>query len=160
MADPSSVGALIVGAAIALVSVAITNATNLWIKRGERRHEEKKRRAEKFETLVETVYEYDHWLDVDRDITAHGQPGEIKMSPLAKIEAIAAVHFPQFSESVKALGRAGLGCQSWSLEAGQKRRAGGGVQEINDGYQVALEPYMLARNALLEELKKFAAKGL
>jgi hypothetical protein len=134
MADPISLWPVIIGAAIALASVAITSVTNVAIKRAESRNERTKRRGEKFETLVEAVYEYDHWLDVDRDITAHGQAGEIKMSPLAKIEAIAAVHFPEFSESVKALGRAGLGCQSWNLEAGQKRRAGKGGEEINDGY--------------------------
>jgi hypothetical protein len=66
----------------------------------QERREARKRRADKFEELVAAVYEFDHWLDSMR---GHGGPQTT--SPFSKVQSIAAVYFPQFSELISELNR-------------------------------------------------------
>lgn len=122
-------------------------------------NEKKKKRAEKIEELVTAVYEFDHWVDKYRNVTAFGDPGEIGLSPMAKMEAIAAVHFPVFLDKISAVDEAANKYVVWILAAAQKR-LDGKIKEINEGFAEASRPYLQRRNDLLDELKEFAGKQL
>jgi hypothetical protein len=72
----------------------------------ERRREaeaKRQRRAAKFEELLTAVYEYDLWTDNTMRARVWGEEVSSTVSPFAKIEAIAAVYFPQFTRQVEAL---------------------------------------------------------
>ncbi len=156
MAGDGSLWPVIVGGAIALGGVAVTSGINFLMKRAESQEAKKKVRAEKFEELVEAVYEYDHWMETKRSVTAFGGKGEIGMSPLAKVEAISAVHFPTFNDAISKMASAAMYMDIRVIEAGQKRLKGD-LDHLNDGLAEAYKPYMEARSTLLEELKKFAS---
>jgi hypothetical protein len=123
------------------------------------RNEKKKKRAEKIEELVAAVYEFDHWLDQYRNITAYGNEGTVGVSPLAKMEAIAATHFPDFLPKITQVSIQASGYKVAIAGSGQKRLAGK-ISEVNDGLIEAQRPYAQARNELLDELKTFAGEQL
>jgi len=79
-----------------VIGIAASFLGPWFIESAKQRNEKRKKRAEKIEELMSAVYEFDHWLTQYRNITAYGDPGEVGVSPLAKIEAIAAVYFPMF----------------------------------------------------------------
>ena len=68
--------------------------------------------------------------------------------------SIAAVHFPQFSVAVGALGCASL--QILDFAGGREAPGGQKIAEINDGYREPYDPILGGLNVLLKELKKFA----
>jgi hypothetical protein len=125
----------------------------------KKRTREEKKRDEKLEELVSAVYEFDHWLDQYGSINAYGNPGEIGVSPLSKLEAIAAVYFPDFLEKIFNVRMAASDYKVAITRSGEKRLTGK-TTEINVGLMDAYKPYALERDALLDELKKFAARQL
>jgi hypothetical protein len=154
MAD--SLWPVIVGGLIAMGGVAISSTINVVMKRDEVRDQTKKARAAKFEKLVEAVYEFDHWMELKSNIKVHGPDEKMEVSPLARVEAISAVHFPQFATAIKNLVRTTLPYNQWMVNAAQKRIAGDATP-ITDGLTEAYVPYITARDALLDELKDFAS---
>ena len=62
----------------------------------QKRHDRKKRRVDKFEELVAAVYEFDHWLDRDKDRYAYGNDVPETVSPFGKVQSISSIYFPQF----------------------------------------------------------------
>ena len=121
----------------------------------QERREARKRRADKFEELVAAVYEFDHWLDSMR---GHGGPQTA--SPFSKVQSIAAVYFPQFSELISELNRVSRQYRIWIVEAWAKRVSDNITTELAtellDRYDELHEPYAQKRNALLATLTKFA----
>ena len=117
--------------------------------------EHKKRRADKFEELVASVYEFDHWVDMYRRRVAFGEDIPHAVSPFAKVQSISSVYFPQFDDAVKELSVAASGYQVWLTGAGKKRLAGD-VQHMNDGFNEAYKPFLGKRDGLINALKKFA----
>lgn len=107
MAGEVSLWSVVVGGAIALGGVVISNGINIYMKRVESLEAKKKARAAKFEELVGTVYEFDHWIRTKRDVTVFGEEKTLGASPLAKIDAIVAVHFPNLGEAVLEMERGG-----------------------------------------------------
>jgi hypothetical protein len=156
MAD-GSLWPVIVGGAIALGGVAITNGINFLMKRGESQEARKKARAAKFEELVAAVYQYNHWLDTKQNIAIFKDPGKLEVSPLSKIEAISAVYFPQFRNAIEQLDRGGRGFESWIYEAAQRYAASPNTFK-NEGLHEAYLAYLEKRDSLLAELRKYAAK--
>jgi hypothetical protein len=67
-----------------------------FLQRAKDTSERKKHRAEKFEELVQTVYEDRFWLNNVKDIRVFGDKRDEPPSPFAKLESIAMVYFPQF----------------------------------------------------------------
>lgn len=157
MADGGSLWSGVMVGLFTLGGVAIGGGINFLMKRAESQEAKKKRRGEKFEELVQAIYQFDHWMDTKRSITAFGGEGEIEMSPLAKIEAISAVHFPKFNDAISKMAKVATYLDIRVIEAGQKRLKGD-IEHINDGLADAYKPYMEARSALLDALKKFASE--
>ncbi len=97
MAD-NSLMPVVVGGLLALSGIAVTGAITLaihWLQSGA---EKKKRRAEKFEELVSAIYQFDHWVDILRNIQVYGEEHSLEASPFAKIQAITAIYFPAFDK--------------------------------------------------------------
>lgn len=154
MAEPTSLWPVIVGGVIALGGVVITSGITVALKFVESRNERKKRRAEKFEELVELIYRHDHWQDQKRNIYVSGGEGTVELSPIAKIEAITAVYFPQFSELMREVVLASQAYELWMMKAGQKRPAK--EPDVTEGFREAYAPVGEKRGHLLDALKKFA----
>jgi hypothetical protein len=121
----------------------------------QERRETRKRRADKFEELVAAVYEFDHWIEGIRRRDAMGEMIPQTVSPIAKVQSIASVYFPQFSELIGELDRASGQYKIWIYNAGQKRISNNLTQFL-DGFNEAHVPYAQKREALLAALKKFA----
>lgn len=89
---------------VPLVSVVIGGCLTLsgqwFLSRQQSGREAERRRSDKFEELVEALFEHKHWLDVIRDVRAFGKDGAIPPTPLPKAQAIAAVYFPDFDERI------------------------------------------------------------
>src|SRR5437868_1948308 len=76
----------------------------------QERRDDRKRRADKFEELVAAVYEFDHWLDGMRERDARVPE---TVSPIAKVQSISSVYFPQFDELIHELDRASHQYRIW-----------------------------------------------
>ena len=122
--------------------------------------EKKKRRAEKFEQLVAALFEYEHWLDVIRDMQLVANQDNIvptmPPSPFAKLHALSAIYFPEVEEQIIALQRAGKDFEVWIFEARQKRVSGD--KNYYDGYVDAYKPYAKASKEALGALRSYAKR--
>jgi hypothetical protein len=149
---PVVVGGLLTlgGIGVGLVATARRDAV-------QDRRDAKKRRADKFEELVAAVYAFDHWLEGIRLRDAHGvDNGEPRtVSPFAKVQAIAAVYFPQFNKAVAELDVVADQYQGWICKA-EGKRLSGKIDQLNDGFKDAYDPYASRRVTLLSALKAFA----
>lgn len=118
--------------------------------------EARRKRGDKYEELVAAIYEFDHWLDKLRNKRAYGESLEESISPLSKVQAIAAVYFPVLREQVRALDTASTNYQLWISRAAQ-RRVAGNIAEINKGYDDAITPVVAAIRGLLRAVEAAAA---
>jgi hypothetical protein len=142
-------GLLTLGGTVAgVIGTAIRDMT-------QQRHEKTKRRADKFEELVAAVYEFEHWLDGVKDKNAYGKDVPETVSPFAKVQSIAAVYFPQFSEMVGELDKASTLYRGWIHGAAQKR-VRNDLDHMNDGFVEAYTPLCEKQEALLRALQQFA----
>jgi hypothetical protein len=119
------------------------------------RKERARRRADKFEELVGAVYELDHWLDKQRDISFGTIEDTLGVSPFAKLQAISAVHFPTLDPLIKALQTGVAKYTLWNAKTLVSRIAGE-LRSLPPDYQEAIKPYTDARDSLLETLTKLA----
>jgi hypothetical protein len=126
------------------------------LERRKEKAEKKKRRSEKFEEMVGAVYEFDHWVETERQIRVIGKEGLIQgVSPFAKVRATSAVYFPQFENLIRELENATGGYRAWMTTAAL-RRVSGISEEPPAGFVEAVRPYTQARDNLLDALRKFA----
>ena len=91
MADAQSSGMLATLVPVVIGGVIALSGTWLgpWIsERHKEKQERKKINASKFEELVAAVYEFDGWLDKERDANFANEASKQGMSPFAKLEAI------------------------------------------------------------------------
>jgi hypothetical protein len=73
---------VVIGGAIALAGTWL----GPWItERHKEGTERKKRLADKFEEMVGAIYQFDHWLDTERNKALGGATGETAVSPFANI---------------------------------------------------------------------------
>ena len=150
---PTVVGGLIaVGGTIAgVIGTALLDVV-------QQRNEKKKPRTEKFAELVAAVYEFDRWLMLilHRELFGHdGIPQAA--SPLAKVQSITSVYFPQFSKLVDELSLTSTGYVAWIYGAKKKRLAQDSAL-AQQGFDEKYLPYAAKRNALLDALSESAQK--
>jgi hypothetical protein len=143
---------VVIGGAIALAGTWL----GPWItERHKERTERKKKLADKFEEMVGAIYQFDHWLDTERTKALGGTAGETTVSPFAKIQSIAAVYFPRFDPLIQELDKKTAGYRTW-IETTNFTRMSGKMEKMPDGFLDVLNPYLTARDKLMDELKKFA----
>ena len=136
----------------------LTGGITLVVNLLQSSRDRQKRRAEKFEELITSVYDFDVWLDEKENIKAWGKEAELRVSPFAQIEGVAAVYFPRFTPQIEELAAASRPYLIWMATAGYNRVRGSGAEDVNAGLSVAYEPYIEKRDALLAALRKFAAE--
>jgi hypothetical protein len=158
MADASStsIWATLVGVVIGGVLTIVAGWLGPALLESRKQAAEKKRyRAEKFEELVAAIYEFEHWIESNRRITAYGEEGIIGVSPFAKIQSISAVYFPQFQAQIHELDIAATHYTLWMVGAA-KRRLSGNVAGMNEGSEQVTVNYVNKRTALLSAVTDFA----
>jgi len=158
MADASTVSLLpvIVGGLLTVTGGVIGGGITLLVKWVETNDEKKKRRAEKFEELVVSIFEHKHWLDTAKNIRVFGDGQDLNISPIVKVSAIMATHFPEFDEQVRSVEVAGDEYELWMFKARQKRL--NKEPNYSDGFQEPWRSYLKALNTLMNELKSFAKR--
>lgn len=118
--------------------------------------EKKKRRAEKFEELVAALFEHQHWLQTMRNVRLFNAEDKNVVSPMAKVQAISSVYFPEFDAQIRELDLAGDNYELWMMNAQQKR-----IKEDDkfaEGAVEAYQAYFKKLLSLLQELKTFAGR--
>jgi hypothetical protein len=151
------------GIAQTLVTVVIGGAIALagtwlgpWItERHKEKTERKKKLADKFEAMVGAIYQFDHWLDTERNRALGAATSEPTVSPFAKIQAIAAVYFPRFDPLIQELDKKTSAYILW-IESTNFARISGKLDKLPDGLSEVMNPYIAALEKLRDELKKFA----
>jgi hypothetical protein len=119
--------------------------------------EKKKKRAEKFEELVEELYAFDHWLDNERTRALGGDIGPPEVSPFARIQAISTVYFPNFDQLIRQLDEGTATYRVW-IETSNYKRVSGKMDAFPAGYAEALKCFTDPRDKLLDALKEFARR--
>jgi hypothetical protein len=123
--------------------------------------EKRSRHAAKFEELMVAAYEFDHWLDQERDYRVIGMINDPRtLSPFPRIRAISSLYFPEFSERINKMGLAADTYRIWMMKVAQKRLASGGKGDFTDGHMEAYQEYLNLRHQLLKDLEAFAQREL
>jgi hypothetical protein len=147
---------VVIGGVIALAGTWLGPGIS---ERHKETQEKRKTRAANFVELVALVYEFDHWLDKERDANLSAADYvRQELSPFAKLEAIAAVHFPQFDKLIRELDLQADKCMIWMMGVRVNRIKGTLSDSPLDKYVELLKPYAEARNKLLDALREFAHK--
>jgi hypothetical protein len=73
------------------------------------------------------------------------------LSPLAKVEAIAAAYFPAVHDNLARLKETTQSYDVWMATA-RARRIQGNLGDVNEGFQEMVTPYVRAREALIDQL--------
>jgi hypothetical protein len=130
-----------------------------YLHRDKTTEERRVKRAAKFEELLASIYEYAHWLATQRNIRVFGETLVETGTPLAKIQAITVLYFPEFSAQVTALERGGDKYEQWMFDRGQARLRGE-IKDLGKGGKEAYEDFSRARAQLLSDLQDLARSGL
>ena len=85
-----------------------------------------------------------------------GAPDRNVASPMAKVQAISSVYFPEFEEQIRQLDIIADQYEIWITEAGQKRLAKDDT--FAEGATEAHQPYYEKFQSLLKELRQFAKR--
>jgi hypothetical protein len=109
MADSSLMPALI-GLSGTIIGSAIVLSTQLVLEGRKQVAEKRKKKAEKLEELVAALHEYVDWITQRK--------AEV-ISPLATLQAITCVYFPEFEKQIADLGHAGIAFANKGLMTGE-----------------------------------------
>ncbi|MBS0270536.1 MAG: hypothetical protein JSS54_16390 [Proteobacteria bacterium] len=152
MADLWSV---VIGGALAVGGSA---ATQWYLHTAKAADDRRKLREQRLEELISLVYEHAHWMENLRAINVFGKDERQTISPISKLNAIAAIHFPEFLPAIKKLDLAAGKYQRWMFAKG-KERLNGNFDELGDGFEEAYEPYLSASSQLLDEMQTFSERA-
>jgi hypothetical protein len=130
-----------------LITGAVALFAPMLLDRRRQSIEAKKLRAQKFEELMEALYDYDHWVDRHRRKYASGADIEIGASPIHKLEALTSIHFPIFRDRLDVMETEAMRYVSWTVDAAEKRLEK--LPSFMDGFRGAYEPYRQAFRKLV-----------
>ena len=145
---------LITGAGLTLVGSVVTQFVTHRLKA---RTDKRALLGQKFEALVEAVYEHDRWVNAFVESRAFDGEKESGTSPFAKIYAIATVHFPDLLPKLKALDQTAQPLKLWALKAGQDRILGDLTAASNGSVEAASE-FVKCQVELLDYLRSYAER--
>ena len=114
----------VIGAVIGFGSTLLTqrSLSRLNKEADERKQEveKKNKKAEKLEESVVSLYEYQHWLLREvRPLLEKGETIQLPRSPIAKVQAISYVYFPEFRGSIDELAKIEYQYQFSVVEGGE-----------------------------------------
>jgi hypothetical protein len=139
-----------------LIAIAAGLIGPTYLHHLQQRAEKKRKRAEKFEELIATLYEHNHWLKETANVRVFGGEDRNIISPIAKVQAISTVYFPEFEAQITRLNATADQYGLWAMEARQKRLRNDPT--FNDGGVEAFKPYYKNFLFLLSELREFAKR--
>jgi hypothetical protein len=87
-----------------------------------------------------------------------GREGEPTLSPLAKLQSISSVYFPQFEAKIKELEIAARNYEAWMLAEGAKRLSGEPLPLTVQNFADAYGPFQSKANDLLHDLSEHARR--
>jgi len=93
-------------------------------------------RTQKFDEMLASVYEHDHWLELKRRALVFGERLEPGPPPIYKARSIALTNFEELVLPIRKLDLASSQYQSWMARAGQKRLTDE-VSSLADGFDQA-----------------------
>jgi hypothetical protein len=145
MSDEVSLLPVIVGGAIGVAGpVAL-----LWF---QTKSDKKKARAAKFEELVSSIYDTDHWLDRQESYRVYGTaPEPTETSPVGKAKTIATVYFTRLRTDVETFADAARNQEMWQLEMATKRLANP-LTFVTEGHTEAYTQYLLRARRAAQEI--------
>jgi len=136
--------AVVIGGVIAIVGGAVGPLIQHFLS--ERTRDEEARRTN-VRALILAVHELSDWMERDRGNQMFDKGHELGTSPLATIEALARVHFPQASLELATLSVATARCRLWTTERAKERLAGAPL-DIS-GWTSMTEEFQLAQSNLI-----------
>jgi hypothetical protein len=148
---------VVVGGLLTIGGGAVAVIGSILVEARKSAEEKRKHRADKFEDIVKAVYELDHWLDRERDLSLTGVGDPLEVSPFAKLQAISAIHFPSIDPFIEALQTAVQQYTAWNAAA-RVKMVSGELKELPPDYTATIKPYTVARDNLLEALKSLASR--
>jgi hypothetical protein len=178
MADAPTVGSVLANVVPVLIGGVLTflgGAVTQWYLQTTKTAEDRRaKRIEKFEAMFAAVYAHEHWLDEIRIARAFGEGSDARLSPLTKVQALCAIHFPQLESVVSNLDVAARQYEAWMLAAQQKRldwmkalqdaqqaqqpQKPIAVPDLNAGFNAAYQPYLSSRSAAIKAMTEFAQR--
>jgi hypothetical protein len=128
---------VIVGGLIGVIATAIgpTITHMLTVKAAK-----KEKREKLFGSMIESLFEFDHWLDLKKDSYVYGVEKDLPYSPLSKAIAVASMHFPKVLPALHDLDIKATEYQQWMTEASARRNAGK-IDTLNNGFKEVYKPY-------------------
>jgi hypothetical protein len=153
MADVGTLAPVVIGGALAIAGGVVAAVIQSALRMNEER---RRQRAVKFEELVSAVYEHQHWVDRFRNTKLFDEAGEPGVSPMAKIQAITSIYFPQFDKVVQELSRKSDEYEAWVFQAKSKqlRKEPGYADDAGEIYK----PYIQKVHELLGQLRAYASR--
>ena len=139
-----------------LIGVSGTTLSQWLLSKDERENVKKQSRAEKFEALVDTLYDHEQWLDEFRSKAIFASSEELRVSPYIKAQTLALVHFPQLADDFAKFDYARTEYIAWMYAAAQNRMSGN--KDYSDGFAGAYEKYGAVRNKLFDMLRDFGRR--
>jgi len=154
---PDSLVAVIVGGLLTLAGGMIGAAATILMSWRQARIDKAKQRAAKFEELVQSVYDLEYWLETQQDILIYGSTEKAGPSPLSRMDAIGAAYFPGFLQRIAVLKLTLAPYKFWMGQAAERKQKGD-VDHTLDGLLDVYNPYIKARDELLDALIQHGSK--
>lgn len=98
-------------------------------------------RTQRFDEMMASAYEHDHWLDLKRRSLVFGERLEAGPPPIYKARSIVLTNFKDLVQPIKKLDAASSGYQAWMASAGQKR-LNGEVSALTNGFDEAYKNWL------------------
>ncbi len=154
MADSFLVGVLIGG----LIGVAGGVIGPLILERRKQAAEGKKKREEKLEELTSLLYKHQHWIKLTMNFCLSGAEEPKTVSPIARIQAIARVHFHKLHDSIHRLDIEADKYEKWMRQERDKRVRNPQYQANIDEATPYYTAYLRSLYDVMDEIKRFSAR--
>ncbi|MDM9619063.1 hypothetical protein [Rhizobium sp. S96] len=144
---------VIIGGVLALLGGAIPPVVTHWLNVGS---ENRKKRNEHLEALVNAVYEHDHWLDLERRNYIWKGEEQAAAQPVQKAAALAAIYFPSLSKPISDLNLASGAYKVWIYQAASRRARNELASTLNEGFEEVYNPYYAQLAKVIAEVSRIA----
>jgi hypothetical protein len=75
----------------------------------------------KFEEFVQTIYDFDHWVEEERTCMWASEPRQLGVTPLGKLIAIKILYLKELEDEVKLLEDGYNQYKRWMIISAQKK---------------------------------------
>ena len=154
MAESSLVGFVIGG----LIGLAGGVIGPLVLERYKQIAERKKKREEKLEELASLLHKHQYWIKSNMNFCLSGAEEPKTTSPIARIEAVTQVYFPELHDSINELNIKADQYEKWMLQERDRRIRNPQYQVNIDEASPYYTAYLRSLYDVLNEIKGFSAR--